>query len=67
LLDFFFEQAKMDHIYNTRKQAGPSAQDVQKSSTKVYKKVQVNNMSKVQLVDAQTKQWARPPVIIVGS
>jgi hypothetical protein len=36
----------MDHIYNTKKQAGPSAQDVQRSSTKVYKKVQVNNMNK---------------------
>jgi hypothetical protein len=46
MMVFFFEQAKMDHIYNTRKQAGPSGQGVQKSSTKVYKKVQVTNMNK---------------------
>jgi hypothetical protein len=42
----FFKQAKMEHIYIHEKTSRPSAQDVRRSSTKVYNKVQVSNMSR---------------------
>jgi hypothetical protein len=51
-------------IKSDEKQAVSLAQGVPRSTTKVYMSIQTGNIkNKRQLVDAQTKQWVRPPTM----
>jgi hypothetical protein len=57
----------MEYINKITKTSSPFSTRRTRSTTKVYKRVQVSNIKEKQLVDAQTKQMAKPPPMKIGS
>jgi hypothetical protein len=58
---------KYKYIYKPRNQVALSAQGAPIRATKVYMRIQLSYMIKQTLVDTQTEQRVRPPVMIVNS